>query len=115
MTLAWLFMLLFAGHLLVAGAVLPMAQRCLPPNRWRGVRTPVTVADEGIWYEANAVAGKTLLGATAVSGLATALLFNLFPAVTATVFALGFFAVAEGVAVLLSLAALRRKGVFPRP
>lgn len=43
---------------------LPMAGRRVPPNRWYGVRIRATFADEHVWYETNAQAGRelTLLG-----------------------------------------------------
>jgi hypothetical protein len=47
----------------VLGALLialgwPMAARRVGPNRWYGLRVPATFADEQVWYEANAVAGR---------------------------------------------------------
>lgn len=114
MTLAGLFLLLFAGHLLVVGSALPLAGRGVPFNHRRGVRTPATRADEAVWHEANAIVGRTLLVATGISGLATALLFSLFSAGAAIVFGLGFFVVAEGVGVVLALSTLRRKGMIGR-
>ena len=39
---------------------LPMADRRIPPNRWYGVRVRATFADEHIWYEVNAQAGREL-------------------------------------------------------
>jgi hypothetical protein len=47
----------------------PMAARRVPPNRWYGLRVPATFADEKVWYEANAAAGRDMmiLGAVLVS------------------------------------------------
>jgi len=36
----------------------PMATGRVRPNRWYGFRVPATFADEGVWYEANARAGR---------------------------------------------------------
>ena len=38
----------------------PLADRRIPPNRWYGVRVRETFADEHIWYETNARAGRDL-------------------------------------------------------
>jgi hypothetical protein len=40
---------------------LPLARRVVRPNRWYGLRVPATFADEHVWYEANAVAGRDLM------------------------------------------------------
>jgi membrane protein implicated in regulation of membrane protease activity len=47
----------------------PLARRRVRPNRWYGLRVPATFADEWVWYEANAVAGRdmVLLGAVLVA------------------------------------------------
>ncbi len=62
--------LLFAalGFLLVALGW-PMATRRVPPNRWYGLRVPATFADEHVWYEANAVAGRDIVALGAVVAL----------------------------------------------
>jgi SdpI/YfhL protein family len=39
----------------------PMAARRVRPNRWYGLRVPATFADEKVWYEANAVAGRDMM------------------------------------------------------
>jgi uncharacterized membrane protein len=39
----------------------PMASRRVRPNRWYGLRLPATFADEHVWYEANAVAGRDVM------------------------------------------------------
>jgi uncharacterized membrane protein len=54
--------LLFAGIGIVSILVgLPLARRLVRPNRWYGLRVPATFADEHVWYEANAVAGRDLM------------------------------------------------------
>jgi hypothetical protein len=39
----------------------PLARRRIGPNRWYGLRVPATFADERVWYEANAAAGRDLI------------------------------------------------------
>jgi uncharacterized membrane protein len=39
----------------------PMASRRVRPNRWYGLRVPATFADEKVWYDANAVAGRDMM------------------------------------------------------
>jgi uncharacterized membrane protein len=39
----------------------PLAQRRVGPNRWYGLRVPATFADQRVWYEANAMAGRDLI------------------------------------------------------
>lgn len=48
------------GMLCVMLAI-PLLQRRVPPNPLYGFRTPKTLRNEAIWYQANAYAGKTLL------------------------------------------------------
>jgi uncharacterized membrane protein len=40
----------------------PMATRRVPPNRWYGLRVPATFADKTVWYDANAVTGRDMVG-----------------------------------------------------
>ena len=49
-----------AGILLI-GLGWPMAARRVRPNRWYGLRIPATFADERVWYDANAVAGRDMV------------------------------------------------------
>jgi hypothetical protein len=70
---------LLAG-LLCAGLAVPMILRKVKPNSWYGFRIPQTLADETIWYDANAYAGKLLLGWAAVDAAASILLY-LAPAI----------------------------------
>ena len=51
---------LIMGALFVVLAV-PLIRRRVPPNHWYGLRVPATFADERVWYEANARAGRELL------------------------------------------------------
>ncbi len=47
--------------LLFIGVAIPLTQRRVPPNPLYGLRVPATLADETVWYEANAQAGKDML------------------------------------------------------
>jgi SdpI/YfhL protein family len=40
----------------------PLATRRVRPNRWYGLRVPATFADETVWYDANAIAGRDMVG-----------------------------------------------------
>ena len=48
------------GVLFIALAI-PLIWRKVPPNHYYGLRVPATLADERVWYEANARAGRELL------------------------------------------------------
>ena len=39
--------------------------RVVPPNRWFGICTPRTLANEAVWYTANRAVGRVLLSAMA--------------------------------------------------
>jgi len=39
----------------------PLASRRVRPNRWYGLRIRATLADEHVWYEANAATGRDLI------------------------------------------------------
>jgi Flp pilus assembly protein protease CpaA len=47
--------------LLLIGLGGPLAARRVRPNRWYGLRVPATFADQTVWYEANAVAGRDMV------------------------------------------------------
>ena len=47
--------------LLLVGLAWPLAFKRVPPNRWYGLRVPATFADERVWYEANARAGRDMM------------------------------------------------------
>ena len=44
--------------LLIVSMALPLMRRRVKPNRLYGLRTSATVADEWVWYEANARTGR---------------------------------------------------------
>jgi uncharacterized membrane protein len=52
----------------------PMAARRVRPNRWYGLRVPATFADEKVWYDANAVAGRDIM---VLGGMVTAVALGL--------------------------------------
>ena len=66
---------LFPGvGLLLFGLGWPLARRRIRPNRWYGLRLPATFADDRVWYEANAVAGRDMMAVGAAVGLTGLLL-----------------------------------------
>ena len=64
---------------------LPLADRRIPPNRWYGVRVRATFADQHIWYETNAQAGRDL---TALGVLFVVLTLGLMDEVSSASYAL---------------------------
>ena len=57
----------------------PMARRALPPNAVWGIRVPFTLASSRAWYETNALAGRTLVGA-GLAGVPVIFVVALWPA-----------------------------------
>jgi uncharacterized membrane protein len=39
---------------------IPLIFRWVPPNRFYGFRTPATLSDTSVWYDANALSGRHL-------------------------------------------------------
>ena len=60
--LTFLYLFLAAAGVLLAVS-LPLALGRVPPNRWYGFRTPGTLANRDVWYQANAESGKRLMAA----------------------------------------------------
>jgi len=57
----WLWLTMYASlGVLLAVCGVPMWLRKVPPNRVYGFRTPRTLSDREVWYEANAIAGRAL-------------------------------------------------------
>jgi uncharacterized membrane protein len=56
-----LFILLVVIGPLIVALAIPLAHRRVPPNRWYGIRLPSTLADEELWYAANARAGRDMI------------------------------------------------------
>lgn len=52
---------IFLGGLFIALGI-PLAQRRVKPNGLYGFRTPRTLRNRSVWYEANAYAGRWLIG-----------------------------------------------------
>jgi SdpI/YfhL protein family len=82
--------------LLLFGLAWPLAFRRVPPNRWYGLRVPATFADERVWYEANARAGRDMMalgGIVVLVGLFLPLLLPLrreaYVAICAAILGLG--------------------------
>ena len=50
-----------AVGLLLVALGWPLAKRRVRPNRWYGLRVPATFADQSIWYDANAAAGRDMM------------------------------------------------------
>ncbi|HPF36255.1 MAG TPA: SdpI family protein [Candidatus Krumholzibacteria bacterium] len=67
--------LCLATGLLFMGIALPLLRRRVKPNHLYGLRTPETLADEAVWYEANARSARDLL---ALGALVTACALPLF-------------------------------------
>ena len=51
----------FVPSLLISFLAIPLVLGMMPPNRWYGVRTPQTLADERTWYRSNRFAGCAFL------------------------------------------------------
>src|SRR4051812_47937610 len=64
-------LLLIVAHASLAAVCVPLIRRRVPPNAAYGFRTPKTLSNDRVWYEANAVSGRYLLLATIVSALIT--------------------------------------------
>jgi uncharacterized membrane protein len=61
-TASRLMLAVFIGvNLLMIMLAIPLIRRQVKPNPLYGVRTPKTLSDERVWYEANAYAGRLLL------------------------------------------------------
>jgi len=56
----------------------PLALGKVPRNRLYGVRTSRTLADDRVWYDANAYGGRCLIKASAVT-IGTVLILSLTP------------------------------------
>lgn len=47
--------------LLLIGLAVPLLRRRVGPNPWYGLRVPATLADQAVWYEANARSARDLV------------------------------------------------------
>jgi len=70
-------------------------QRRVRPNAWYGLRTPATLRDERVWYEANAHGGRdfVILGAAQIAFSLAIARFGADPNSDAHVFANAAFLV----------------------
>jgi uncharacterized membrane protein len=50
----------WAGLIFVVVGI-PLMLRWVPPNRWYGLRSLATRADDWVWYEANAKSGRDFI------------------------------------------------------
>ncbi len=80
--------LFIAVSLLLIGLALPLMRRRVKPNALYGLRVPATLADEWVWYEANARSGRDLL-LLGLMELGLSLLLPFAPGVTEEACALG--------------------------
>ena len=100
------------SSLLTAALAVPLMRRWVAPNPLYGFRTPRTLAEPRVWYDANAQAGRYLFRASVLSGLAVSLL-ALVPGLDPDAFAWGALAIVmTGLAAagVLSFHALGRIG-----
>lgn len=99
--------LVVGGFILVAvlyvGLALPLMRRRVRPNYFYGLRVPATLADESVWYEANARSGRDLLAIGIIIGVA-AIAGLVLPTVPVRSYAL----VCLGVLFVLTIAAAIR-------
>lgn len=98
------------GGLLLIAISIPLIQRRVKPNSWYGFRTPTTLSNEAIWYDANAYAGRWLLAVGTV-GLVTAIALAFVPGIRANAYAWIFlivFGIAMAAMVIASFRYLNR-------
>ena len=74
------------GRIELVALSIPMLLRRVKPNPWYGFRTRKSLANEQVWYEVNAHAGKQLLIAGNPSTVATKL-FTIIPGVNVNLYA----------------------------
>jgi hypothetical protein len=58
---------MFVPATVIAILALPLALNLVPPNRIYGYRTTSTLANRGLWFRINRVAGLALIAASAVA------------------------------------------------
>jgi uncharacterized membrane protein len=66
----------FVPSTIISAIAIPRIIGIIPPNRWFGVRTPRTLADEKVWYRANRFGGCAFL----VSSIIYFAVAKMFPA-----------------------------------
>jgi hypothetical protein len=59
----WMYLVIFGlMSLLYIGLGWPLARSRVGPNSWYGLRVGETMANETVWYEANAICGREFVG-----------------------------------------------------
>lgn len=86
---------------------IPLIFRKVPPNVIYGFRTRKTLSNPRIWYEANALGGKSLVIGSVVTLFCWAVIMLLFDSATASLITIGIFVAATVVAVTFSMVRLR--------
>ncbi len=99
-----LLVVMFVGTgLLLAALAIPLIQRRIRPNGWYGFRTPSTLRDPELWYDANAYTGRLLL-VYGVVVVISAILAALIPDITIDGYSMVMLVVTMfGISVLLFL------------
>jgi hypothetical protein len=85
----------------------PLVLEKVPPNRLYGSRTPKTLSNSDIWYEANYKGGITLLVASLISIPCFVVVMEIFDRSTAAVINMGVFIAVSTLATAVSLRQLR--------
>ncbi len=76
MNAGWVYWVIMVWTgLLLAGISLPFIRRRVPPNALAGFRTPKTMSDKTVWYEANRIMGWDLLWCGVVILVSTGVTF----------------------------------------
>lgn len=88
---------------------IPLVLRKVPPNCVYGFRTPKTLKNDKIWYEANAYFGRAIIFASPLSALAILILYFIVQPTPDLFFKASLFAlvVPSGIAVILTLIRIR--------
>lgn len=100
---------------LLMGLAQPMMRGELEPNRTVGLRTADTLADSGVWYAANAAAGRDLFRLGAVVSVAAVALPLLLGRAAMPILLVGAVAGLLGVAVAGSARAARLRAQAGAP
>jgi len=56
--------------IIIAATAVPLVLGWVPPNRWYGFRTPLSMASSEAWYSANQILGLYMLGSQLFAVLA---------------------------------------------
>ena len=89
---------------------LPLVLRKVPPNSLYGFRTPATLKNDKIWYEANAHFGRGMIMASIVSVLAILILYFIVRPAPDLFFTISLIAlvVPSAIAALLTFCHIRK-------